>query len=190
MVWNCTVRMLCEFLKLDFSKAAFLIRPSPLKHAWMMLHSRIVGIFFHSCHSLKTKDSSACPSSCEPRLSGCDSAAAGSFLCRLGFAVRPHSLDRISRSSGWRKKNQWGKISRSQIWCHDPLFPFTAAESWWCLGHGTENCKISSYLHCVFSVLWLKWCPDSLTNASVRVSAFLTPSVSGIKSGEKELGAL
>lgn len=113
-----------EFLKLDFSKAAFLIRPSPLKHAWMMLHSRIVGIFFHSCHSLKTKDSSACPSSCAPRLSGCDSAAAGSFLCRLGFAVRPHSLDRIKLEQWMEEKKSMGENLTQPDMVPWSAFPF------------------------------------------------------------------
>ena len=144
MVYNCTVRMLWEFLKLDFSKAAFLIRPSPLKHAWMMLHSRIVGIFFHSCHGLKTKDSSACPSSCEARLSGCDSGAAGSFLCRLGIAIRPHSLDRIKLEQ-WmeEKKSMGGNLTQPDTVPWSP-FPFHCCWVMLPWGHGTENYKISS----------------------------------------------
>lgn len=138
--------MLWEFLKLHLSKAAFLIRPSPLRHAWMMLHSHIVGIFFHSCHGLKTKDSSACPSSREPRLSGCDSASAGSFLCRLRFARQASftKQDQVGAVDGERKKKKKinGGKSRSQIWCLDPLSFFTDAESWWRLGQGTENRQI------------------------------------------------
>ena len=74
------------------------------------------------------------------------------WVCRQASFTRQDQAGAVDGG----KKNQWGKISRSQLWCHDPLFPFTAAESWCRLGRGTENSKISSYLHCVFSVLWLK----------------------------------
>lgn len=161
--------MLWEFLKPDFSKTTFLIRPSPLRHAWMMLHSRIVEIFFHSCHSLKTKDSSACQSSPEPRLSGCDSTSAGSFLFRLWFAIRPHSLNRIEWEQYMeKKKSMEAKSDTARYGTMDPRLPFTDAESWRSLGYGTENCKILVLKHCIFLVLWLKQCHmHSWANASL-----------------------